>query len=80
MDIKLARTSIGEKPTKVTIKKLEEMLEDKKMDIFYCDKENSHKDMKALLEYFEKKGKSAYFREVRYGLDSGDYMYEIHII
>ena len=56
------------------------MLEEKKSDIFYCDKENSHKDMQALLEYFEKKGKHAYFREVRYGLDEGDYMYEMHIL
>lgn len=80
MDIKLAREHINEKPIKVTIKKLEEMLESKNSDIFYCDKENSHKEMQALLEYFEKKGKRAYFREVRYGLDEGDYMYEIHIL
>ncbi|MBX7490769.1 hypothetical protein LS70_007315 [Helicobacter sp. MIT 11-5569] len=80
MDIKLARTHINEKPAKITVKKLEEMLEEKKSDIFYCDKENSHKDMQALLEYFEKKGKRAYFREVRYGLDEGDYMYEIHVL
>lgn len=80
MDIKLAREHIDEKPMKVTIKKLEEMLEGKNIDIFYCDKENSHKEMQSLLEYFEKKGKHAYFREVRYGLDDGDYMYEIHIL
>ncbi|EEO26283.1 HP0268 family nuclease [Helicobacter winghamensis] len=80
MDIKLARAHINEKPVKITTKKLEEMLEEKKSDIFYCDKENSHKDMQALLEYFEKKGRRAYFREVRYGLDEGDYMYEIHIL
>lgn len=80
MDIKLARTHANEKPVKITVKKLEEMLGKKKTDIFYCDKENSHKDMQALLDYFEKKGKRAYFREVRYGLDEGDYMYEIHIL
>ena len=80
MDIKLARTHINEKPAKITIKKLEEMLEEKKSDIFYCDKENSHKDMQALLENIKKKGKHAYFREVRYGLDEGDYMYEMHIL
>ena len=80
MEIKLAREKINEKPVKIAIKKLEEMLETKKQEIFYCDKENSHKDMKALLEYFEKKGKHAYFREVKYGLDEGDYMYEMHIV
>ncbi|EEQ63542.1 HP0268 family nuclease [Helicobacter pullorum] len=80
MDIKLVREHINDKPQKIAIKKLEEMLESKKGDIFYCDKENSHKDMMALIEYFEKKGKHVYFREVRYGLDEGDYMYEFHIL
>lgn len=80
MDIKLAREHIGDKPTKITLKKLEEMLEEKKINIFYCDKDNSHKDMMALLEHFSKKGKQAYFREVKYGLDEGDYMYEMHIL
>ena len=36
--------------------------------------------MMALMEYFEKKGKHVYFREVKYGLDEGDYMYEFHIL
>ncbi|MDE5592134.1 MAG: hypothetical protein K2I63_04165 [Helicobacter sp.] len=80
MDIKLAREHISKKPVKITIKKLEEMLEDKKTDIFYCDKENSHQEITKLIEYFEKKGKHVYCREVRYGLDEGDYMYEIHIM
>lgn len=80
MDVKLARAHINEKPTKITVKKLEEMLEEKKSNIFYCDKENSHKDMQGLLGYFEKRGKRAYLREVRYGLDEGDYMYEIHLL
>ncbi|MDA3967385.1 MULTISPECIES: HP0268 family nuclease [Helicobacter] len=80
MDIKLAREHTSDKPTKITLKKLEDMLDDKKINIFYCDKDNSHKDMMALLEHFSKKGKQAYFREVRYGLDDGDYMYEIHVL
>ena len=40
MDIKLARTHINEKPAKITIKKLEEMLEEKKSDIFFFFLEN----------------------------------------
>ena len=39
MDIKLVREHINDKPQKIAIKKLEEMLESKKGDIFYCDKE-----------------------------------------
>lgn len=80
MEIKLARERINDKPVKISVKKLEETLEEKQQEIFYCDKENSHKEMKVLLEYFEKKGKCAYLREVRYGLDESDYMYEVHIL
>ena len=50
MDIKLAREHINQKPVKIAIKKLEEMLEAKKTDIFYCDKENSHKEITNLIE------------------------------
>ena len=34
----------------------------------------------AALPNFAKNGKHGYFREVRYGLDEGDYMYEFHIL
>lgn len=48
--------------------------------IFYFDKENSHKDLVALVEHFETKGFSVYLREIKYGLGEGDYMYEVHIL
>lgn len=48
--------------------------------IFYFDKENSHKDLVALVEHFEEKDFSVYLREVKYGLDEADYMYEVHIL
>jgi hypothetical protein len=34
----------------------------------------------ALVEHFEEKEFSVYLREVKYGLDEGDYMYEVHIL
>lgn len=80
MDIKLARTEIEGKPTKISVEKLEERLEAKGEKIFYFDKDNSHKDMKNLIAHFEEKGRRVYFREIRYGLDEKDYMYEVHII
>ncbi|MFK5976537.1 MAG: HP0268 family nuclease [Sulfurovum sp.] len=78
MKLKLARTTLKAKPRVVELKKIEEELS--KKSIFYFDKDNSHKELKALIEYFEEKGFSVYMREVKYGLDDNEYIYEVHII
>ena len=78
MKLKLARASIESKPKAIEIDKLEEDLD--KKSIFYFDKDNSHKELKELIEYFEEKGFSVYMREVKYGLDENEYIYEVHII
>jgi len=49
-------------------------------EIFYFDRENSHKTLIALTNYFEDMEKSVYFREVRFGFDEDDYVYEVHIL
>ncbi len=48
--------------------------------IFYFDRENEYKDMKALIEYFEDRECSIYMREVKYGLNDDEFIYEVHII
>ncbi len=78
MKLKLARTTLKAKPKTIELKKLEEELANK--SIFYFDKDNSHKELKELIEYFEEKGYSVYMREVKYGLDDNEYIYEVHII
>ena len=78
MKLKLARTTLKAKPRVVELKKIEEELP--KKSIFYFDKDNSHKELKSLIEYFEEKGFSVYMREVKYGLDDNEYIYEVHII
>jgi len=78
MKLKLARTTLKAKPKTIDISKLEEELSSK--SIFYFDKENSHKELKELIEYFEEKGYSVYMREVKYGLNENEYIYEVHII
>ncbi|MCD6653905.1 MAG: hypothetical protein LT067_03930 [Sulfurovum sp.] len=78
MKLKLARTTLKAKPKIVEITKIEEELADK--SIFYFDKDNTHKELKAVIEYFEEKGYSVYMREVKYGLDENEYIYEVHII
>jgi len=78
MELKLARKTLKAKPKTVTLEKIEEDLE--KSSILYFDNENSHKELKELLEQLEAKGYSVYMREVKYGLDEGEYIYELHII
>jgi hypothetical protein len=78
MKLKLARTTLRAKPKMIEIEKLEDELANK--SIFYFDKDNSHKEMIELIEYFEEKGYSVYMREVKYGLDDNEYIYEVHIV
>lgn len=80
MEILLAREELSAKPKKVKLEKLLESLQKNGEEIFYFDKENSHKDLVALVDYFEEKDFSVYLREVKYGLGEEDYMYEIHIL
>ena len=47
---------------------------------FYFHKDTSYKDLKDLIDKLEELGYSVYFREVKYALDEGSYMYEMHII
>ncbi len=78
MKLKLARASITTKPKLIDISKIEEDLE--KKSIFYFDKDNSHKELKALIEYFEDKNYSVYMREVKFGLNDDEFIYEVHIV
>ena len=80
MDLKFARTDITAKPKKAELAKIEAALEKDESVIFYFDRENSHKDLVALVEHFEEKGFSVYLRDIRYGLGESDYMYEVHIL
>ncbi|CZE47115.1 HP0268 family nuclease [Campylobacter geochelonis] len=80
MELKLARTELDKAPKNIAIEKIEEDLEKSGQKIYYFDRENSHKDLIALIEFFEKKGLSVYHRTVKYGLDDNEYMYEVHIL
>jgi len=78
MKLKLARASVTAKPKLIELEKIEEDLE--KKSIFYFDKENSHKELKFLIEHFEEKDYSVYMKEVKFGLDDEEYIYEVHIV
>lgn len=80
MDILIARTDIGEKPTKVTLTKVKEELKELGEKIYYFDKENSHKNMMSLVDSLEGEGYNVYFREVKFGLADDEYIYELHAL
>ncbi|DAB31253.1 MAG TPA: hypothetical protein CFH79_10150 [Sulfurospirillum sp. UBA11407] len=80
MELKLARNEINGKPKAIQLEKIEEIIAKENQKIFYFDKENSHKDLVALVDYFEERDFSVYLREVKYGLGEEDYMYEVHIL
>ncbi len=78
MKLKLARTTLRAKPKMTDLSKIEDDLV--KQSIFYFDKDNSHKEMIELIEHFENRDYSVYMREVKYGLDDNEYIYEVHIV
>ncbi len=80
MELKIARVEQKEKPKKIDLKKIEDIIEKEESVIFYFDRDNSHKDLLALQDQIEGSGKSFYMREVKYGLLESEYMYEVHII
>ncbi len=80
MDILLARKELTDKPKKVTLSKLKEEVKKTDNEIYYFDRENSHKNMMTLVDSFEGDGYNVHFREVKYGLSDEEYVYEVHIM
>ena len=80
MDILISRKELTDTPEKTTISKLKEKVKQTNNEIFYFDKDNSHKNMMALIDSFENDGFNVHFREVKYGLSDDEYIYEVHIL
>jgi hypothetical protein len=81
MEIMLARKDLKSKPKTVGYDFIEKELDTNKQKIFYFDRENSHKLILDLVdEIKEKSGLNVYHREIRFGLDESDYMYEVHVL
>ncbi len=78
MELLLAKPSLNAKAKKIKLEQIEDAL--KKERFFYFARENEHKDLLALQEYFEEKGYNVYMKEVKYGLGDLDYIYEVHIL
>ncbi|CAI8210376.1 MAG: HP0268 family nuclease [Sulfurovum sp.] len=78
MELLFARNELNEKPKKVKLEKVKEELAKDQNKMFYFDRDNSHKDMMALVDALEEEGFNVYFREIKYGLADEEYMYEVH--
>lgn len=80
MELLLARNELSEKPKKIQLEKIKDELKAAGERIFYFDRDNSHKDMMALVDALEDEDYNVYFREVKYGLADEEYMYEVHAL
>ena len=80
MELLFAREELKQKPKKVQLEKIIEELKKEDGKILYFDRDNSHKDMMALVDALEAEGYNVYFREVKYGLADDEYMYEVHAL
>ena len=80
MELLFARTELNEKPKKVQLDKIKDELKKEGEKIFYFDRDNSHKDMMALVDALEDDEYNVYFGEVKYGLADDEYMYEVHAL
>jgi len=78
MKLKLARTTLESKPKAIELTQIEASLDTQ--SIYYFDKDNSHKDIMAMMEYFEEQGCNVYMREIKYSMDEGEFLYEVHIL
>ncbi len=64
MELLIARNELNEKPKKVQLEKIKDELKKEGQKIFYFDRDNSHKDMMALVEALEKEGFNIYFERL----------------
>ncbi len=80
MTLKLAKQDKDAKQKTIKLEDIAKEIEKSGQKIFYFDQNNAHKDLVALVDFFEEKGYSVYLREVKFGLDENDYLYEVHIL
>lgn len=83
MEFKLAREFIEDDSSscaKITIQEIEQRLQEAngRGVIIYFDKDNQEKELKKIMSYF--KNNTTFLRDLKYGLDNKDSIYEIHII
>jgi hypothetical protein len=82
MVFKLAKSDLQSEPRSIELEEIEDLVNAKEGEsILYFDRENSEKAFKKLVQHFNKKlDVNVYIREVKFGLDEKDLLYEIHFL
>jgi len=80
MEYKLVQVDVDSEAKTVTLEEVEKLAKTEKANIIYFDRSNTEKSLKLLAKYFDKQDKNVYIREVKFGLDENDYLYEVHIL
>jgi len=82
MVFKLAKSDLQSEPQSINLEEIENLVNAKEGEsILYFDRENSEKAFKKLVQHFNKKlDMRVYIREVKFGLDEKDLLYEIHFL
>lgn len=84
MELKLAKETLksDSKQEFITFEEMATIVEEngRKGAVFYLDRENLEKDLKKLEAFFKGKNKYTLVRELRYSMDSKDYVYEVHVL
>ncbi len=80
MKLKLAKNSKNDESKSLSLGEISDIVASEGQKIFYFDQDNSHKNLVSLVEHFEEKGLSVYLKEIKFGLDESEYMYEVHIL
>jgi pyruvate/oxaloacetate carboxyltransferase len=80
MELLLAKQSMDSRSKSIDIDAIQAGLDRDDTKIYYFDQSNSHKDLLSVVDNFESRGYSVYLREVKYGLDESEYMYEMHLL
>ncbi len=80
MEFKLAKADLHLESKTANISEIEALLKVDRENIFYFEKENSEKNLTKLEKHFKDRGYSTYMREIKFGLDDNDKIYELHII
>ena len=84
MELKLAKENLKSsiEIQKITLEDIAKKVEEsgRRGIVFYLDRENPEKDLKKIETFFKGKNRSAFIREIRYGMDTKDYVYELHVL
>ncbi len=84
MEVKLAKENFraDTESANITFDEMYQAVKNNKQRgiVFYLDRDNSEKVIKKMENFFNDKQHSVFVRELKYSMDTKDYVYEVHIL